>query len=102
MVEIIRGKKREAPADWRSLTVTGRARSAIRRHIRSSERDEFLKLGKTTLEQTLTRAGKSLADVSLKPVLETLAIATRGRPVRRHRTGADVGRPASSKSCSLR
>ncbi len=76
VVEIVRGSKREAPADWRSLTVTGRARSAIRRHIRSSERDEFLKLGKATLEQTLTRAGKSLLDVSLKPVLETLAIAT--------------------------
>jgi GTP pyrophosphokinase/guanosine-3',5'-bis(diphosphate) 3'-pyrophosphohydrolase len=76
VVEIIRGKKREAPADWRSLTVTGRARSAIRRHIRSSERDEFQKLGKTTLEQTLVRAGKSLSDVKLKPTLETLALAT--------------------------
>ena len=76
VVEIIRGKKREAPADWRSLTVTGRARSAIRRHIRSSERDEFHKLGKTTLEQALTRAGKSLADVSLKAVVETLAAGT--------------------------
>ncbi len=76
VVEIIRGKKREAPADWRSLTVTGRARSAIRRHIRSSERDEFYKLGKTTLEQALTRAGKSLADVSLKVVVETLATGT--------------------------
>ncbi len=76
VVEIIRGKKREAPADWRSLTVTGRARSAIRRHIRSSERDEFLKLGKTTLEQALTRAGKALADVSLKAAVETLAAGT--------------------------
>ncbi len=74
VVEIIRGKKREAPADWRSLTVTGRARSAIRRHIRSSERDEFQKLGKTTLEQAMTRAGKSLAEVKLKPALETLAL----------------------------
>ena len=76
VVEVIRGKKREAPADWRSLTVTGRARSAIRRHIRSSERDEFQKLGKTTLEQALTRAGKSLAEVSLKAAVETLATGT--------------------------
>ncbi|PZO00004.1 MAG: bifunctional (p)ppGpp synthetase/guanosine-3',5'-bis(diphosphate) 3'-pyrophosphohydrolase [Alphaproteobacteria bacterium] len=76
VVEIVRGSKREAPADWRSLTVTGRARSAIRRHIRSSERDEFQKLGKATLEQTLARAGKSLTEVTLKPTLETLAIAT--------------------------
>ncbi|WP_183212777.1 RelA/SpoT family protein [Brevundimonas variabilis] len=76
VVEIVRGSKREAPADWRSLTVTGRARSAIRRHIRSSERDEFQKLGKATLEQTLSRAGKALSEVTLKATLETLAIAT--------------------------
>ncbi|MBO9502366.1 bifunctional (p)ppGpp synthetase/guanosine-3',5'-bis(diphosphate) 3'-pyrophosphohydrolase [Brevundimonas sp. A19_0] len=76
VVEIIRGTKPEVPVDWRSLTVTGRARSSIRRTIRSSERDEFQKLGKTTLEQTLSRAGKKLADLALKPVLETLSIET--------------------------
>ena len=76
VVEIIRGAKREIPSDWRSLTVTGRARSAIRRHIRSSEREEFQKLGRATLDQTLSRAGKSLAEVSLKPALETLAMET--------------------------
>ncbi|MFT4913306.1 MAG: guanosine-3',5'-bis(diphosphate) 3'-pyrophosphohydrolase [Brevundimonas sp.] len=75
VVEIIRGAKREIPADWRSLTVTGRARSAIRRHIRTSEREEFQKLGKATLEQTLARGEKLLAEVTLTPVLETLAIA---------------------------
>ena len=76
VVEIIRGTKREIPADWRSLTVTGRARSAIRRHIRTSEREEFQKLGKATLEQTLARGEKLLAEVTLTPVLETLAIAS--------------------------
>jgi GTP pyrophosphokinase/guanosine-3',5'-bis(diphosphate) 3'-pyrophosphohydrolase len=76
VVEIIRGAKREAPADWRSLTVTGRARSAIRRHIRGAEREEFLRLGRATLEQTIAKAGKSIEDVSLKPALEVLAVAT--------------------------
>ena len=76
VVEIIRGAKREVPVDWRSLTVTGRARSAIRRTIRSSEREEFHKLGRSTLEQTLSRAGKKLGDVALAPVLETLSIET--------------------------
>ena len=32
VVEVIRGGKPVVPPDWRSLTVTGRARSAIRRH----------------------------------------------------------------------
>jgi len=75
VVEIIRGTKREAPADWRSLTVTGRARSAIRRHIRGAEREEFLRLGKATLEQTLVRAGKTLDAIVLKPALEVLSLA---------------------------
>ncbi len=75
VVEIVRGSKREIPVDWRSLTVTGRARSAIRRHIRTSERGEFQKLGRGTLEQTLSRAGKTPAEVTLKPVLETLGFA---------------------------
>ncbi len=76
VVEIVRGAKREIPVDWRSLTVTGRARSAIRRHIRTSERGEFQKLGRATLEQTLSRAGKTLAEVSLRAMLETFAFAT--------------------------
>ncbi len=74
VVEIIRGTKREIPTDWRSLTVTGRARSAIRRHIRTSEREEFVRLGKATLEQTLERAGKSLGEVKLTEVLKTFAM----------------------------
>ena len=74
VVEIIRGAKREVPVDWRSLTVTGRARSSIRRTIRSSEREEFHKLGRSTLEQTLSRAGKKLSELALTPVLETLSI----------------------------
>ncbi len=74
VVEVIRGAKPDIPSDWRSLTVTGRARSAIRRHIRLSEREEFQKLGRTTLDQALGRVDKALKDVSLKPALETLAI----------------------------
>lgn len=74
VVEIIRGAKPDIPSDWRSLTVTGRARSAIRRHIRLSEREEFQKLGRAALDQALARVDKAAKDVSLKPALETLAI----------------------------
>ena len=76
VVEVIRGAKSAVPPDWRSLTVTGRARSAIRRHIRLTEREEFLKLGKATLEQTFAKAGKSLSDISLRPALEEFSVAT--------------------------
>ena len=63
------------PPDWRSLTVTGRARSAIRRHIRLTEKEEFVRLGRTAIEQAFVRAGKSLADVSLRPAFDRFATA---------------------------
>jgi GTP pyrophosphokinase/guanosine-3',5'-bis(diphosphate) 3'-pyrophosphohydrolase len=73
VVEVVRGPKPSTPVDWRGLTVTGRARSAIRRHMRQSEREEFQRLGKVALEQTFSLAGKSLAGVSLRPALERFA-----------------------------
>jgi GTP pyrophosphokinase/guanosine-3',5'-bis(diphosphate) 3'-pyrophosphohydrolase len=76
VVEVIRGTKPQTPADWRSLAVTGRARSAIRRHIRQSEKEEFLRLGKASLDQTFERAGKDRAGVSLRPAFERFAAAT--------------------------
>jgi GTP pyrophosphokinase/guanosine-3',5'-bis(diphosphate) 3'-pyrophosphohydrolase len=74
VVEVVRGMKRVTPPDWRSLTVTGRARSAIRRHIRLTEREEFVRLGKVGVEHAFARAGKSLAEVSLRPALERFAV----------------------------
>ena len=76
VVEILREKTAQIPPDWRSLTITGRARSAIRRHIRASEREEFQRLGRSGLEQAFVRAGKKLKDVSLKPALEILNLAS--------------------------
>ncbi|HWE46284.1 MAG TPA: bifunctional (p)ppGpp synthetase/guanosine-3',5'-bis(diphosphate) 3'-pyrophosphohydrolase [Caulobacteraceae bacterium] len=76
VVEVITGPKRNLPPDWRSLAITGRARSAIRRHIRQSEREEFGRLGRATVEQTFARAGKSMADVSLRPALDRLTVAS--------------------------
>ena len=76
VVEVVRGGKPAVPPDWRSLTVTGRARSAIRRHIRLTEREEFTKLGRATVQQTFESVGKTLKDVSLRPALDRFAAAT--------------------------
>jgi GTP pyrophosphokinase/guanosine-3',5'-bis(diphosphate) 3'-pyrophosphohydrolase len=76
VVEVIRGSKPAPPPDWRSLTVSGRARSAIRRLIRLTEKEEFKRLGQSTLEQTFARAGKKLAEVSLRPALDRFAAQT--------------------------
>jgi guanosine-3',5'-bis(diphosphate) 3'-pyrophosphohydrolase len=76
VVEVIRGGKPVVPADWRSITVTGRARSAIRRHIRQTEKEEFTRLGRATVDQIFASAGKSRKDVSLRPALDRFAAAT--------------------------
>eukprot|EP01037_Dinobryon_pediforme_P014695 gene14695-14819_t len=76
VVEVVTGPKPSHPADWRSLTVTGRARSAIRRHIRLVEKEEFVRLGRTSVDQTFARAGKSRADVTLRPALDRFAVAS--------------------------
>jgi GTP pyrophosphokinase/guanosine-3',5'-bis(diphosphate) 3'-pyrophosphohydrolase len=76
VVEVIRGPQRVVPPDWRSLTVTGRARSAIRRHMRQTEREDFARLGKAAIDQTFVRAGRSLANVSLRPALDRFAVAS--------------------------
>jgi guanosine-3',5'-bis(diphosphate) 3'-pyrophosphohydrolase len=41
VVQIIKGGERHPPAGWEDLVITGRARAAIRRLIRSSETEEF-------------------------------------------------------------
>jgi GTP pyrophosphokinase/guanosine-3',5'-bis(diphosphate) 3'-pyrophosphohydrolase len=76
VVEVVRGAKPATAPDWQSLTVTGRARSAIRRHLRQAEKEEFLRLGKGALDQVFERAGKSRADVSLRPALDRFAAAS--------------------------
>jgi GTP pyrophosphokinase/guanosine-3',5'-bis(diphosphate) 3'-pyrophosphohydrolase len=76
VVEVLRGGKLQAPADWRSLAITGRAKSAIRRHIRQTEKEEFARLGRASVEQTFERAGKALSGVSLRPALERFALGS--------------------------
>jgi GTP pyrophosphokinase/guanosine-3',5'-bis(diphosphate) 3'-pyrophosphohydrolase len=86
VIEVIRGGKPAAPPDWQSLTVTARARSAIRRHIRQIEKDEYVRLGRASLDQTFERAGKSRAEISLRSALDRFAAANEAE------LAADVGR----------
>jgi guanosine-3',5'-bis(diphosphate) 3'-pyrophosphohydrolase len=74
VVEVVRGAKPVVPPDWRSLTVTGRARSAIRRHIRQTEKEEFIRLGQGTIDQLFVQAGKKRKDVSLRPALDRFSL----------------------------
>ncbi len=74
VVEVIRGAKPIVPSDWENLTVTGRARSAIRRHLRHAEREEFVRLGRASVDQTFERVRRTRDEVSLRPALERFAV----------------------------
>ncbi|HUO21492.1 MAG TPA: bifunctional (p)ppGpp synthetase/guanosine-3',5'-bis(diphosphate) 3'-pyrophosphohydrolase [Caulobacteraceae bacterium] len=76
VVEIVRGARPAPLTEWQSLTVTGRARSAIRRHMRQTEREELVRVGRASIEEVFARAGKSRSEVSLRPALDRFAMAT--------------------------
>ena len=75
VVEVIRGAKPVVPPDWRSLTVTGRARSAIRRHLRQTEREEYLRLGRASVGQAFARLERGGGGVSLRPAIERFGVS---------------------------
>jgi RelA/SpoT family (p)ppGpp synthetase len=70
VVEILRGTRPSAQANWEALVVTGRARSAIRRLVRASQRGEFTAIGWRMIDLALGRIGLSPADVNRMEMAE--------------------------------
>jgi GTP pyrophosphokinase/guanosine-3',5'-bis(diphosphate) 3'-pyrophosphohydrolase len=75
-VEILTGLEPRVNADWFSLTVTGKARAAIRRHMRQSEREDFIKVGRTAVERAVAQIDKSLNDISWRPAFDKFNVAS--------------------------
>jgi guanosine-3',5'-bis(diphosphate) 3'-pyrophosphohydrolase len=72
VVQIIKGGERHPPAGWEDLVITGRARAAIRRLIRSSEAEEFARIGKVIAEHAFMREGKVFREAMLDDGLKRL------------------------------
>ena len=68
VVEILRREEARPVVGWEALSVTGRARSAIRRLIRDREQAEFVKLGRTLIDRDLRRAGLDPFEIDLPRV----------------------------------
>ncbi|MBI1341246.1 RelA/SpoT family protein [bacterium] len=64
VVDILRGARAAAHPHWEGLVVTGRARSAIRRLTRASERQELEALGRRLLGNALKRVGLAPDDIN--------------------------------------
>ena len=69
VVEILRSENAPVPAEWESIAVMGRTRSAIRRRIKKMEYEDHLALGRSIAESVFTGAH---LEFSLKGVREGL------------------------------
>lgn len=74
VIHILRGGVRQPPPGWEDLVITGKARAAIRRLIRTSEREEFGRIGKIMAEHAFRREGKTFIESGLEEVLARLEI----------------------------
>jgi GTP pyrophosphokinase len=69
-VEIIRSKSAHPSPAWEKFVISGKARSEIRRFIRTQQRKEYITLGKAILIKLFKEQGFELHDATLNPILE--------------------------------
>ncbi|MBM3518153.1 MAG: bifunctional (p)ppGpp synthetase/guanosine-3',5'-bis(diphosphate) 3'-pyrophosphohydrolase, partial [Alphaproteobacteria bacterium] len=71
-VEIVRSKAQTPSPTWENIVVTGKARAAIRRFVRSETRTQYHDLGKQILEKTFREAGHEATEAALATALTKL------------------------------
>ncbi len=69
-VEIITSKAQTPSPTWESFVVSGKARSAIRRFVRTREIQEYTYLGRAILEKAFEEFGYTYSDRALRGVLK--------------------------------
>lgn len=68
-VEILTSKSQHPSLEWDRFVVTGKAKAAIRRYIRTNKREQFITLGKEILEKLFKSADQVLAEKDLLPIM---------------------------------
>ncbi len=68
-VQIITSKAHAPSPTWERFVVTAKARAAIRRYIRTRQRDQYMQLGRSMLQKTFREAGYELTDKGLEGVV---------------------------------
>jgi GTP pyrophosphokinase len=68
-VEIVTSKAQTPSPTWERFVVTGKAKAAIRRFVRSKQREEYLGLGKSLLQKAFADAGEAMTEKGLHDVL---------------------------------
>lgn len=73
-VQILRSKAQHPQDNWLNFAFTGKARAAIRRHLRHKERDETTALGRKLYDEIVRRLPVAIADEALDAALARLKI----------------------------
>jgi len=68
-VEILTSKAQHPSTEWERFVVTGKAKAAIRRYVRTNKRDQFIVLGKEILERTFKGEALEFSEKGLVNVL---------------------------------
>ncbi|MES2444781.1 MAG: bifunctional (p)ppGpp synthetase/guanosine-3',5'-bis(diphosphate) 3'-pyrophosphohydrolase [Pseudomonadota bacterium] len=77
-VDILRSKAQEPQENWLNFAITGKARAAIRRHIRHKERLETVALGRKLYDEIVQRLPTPPGEGALKDALKRLKLADDG------------------------
>jgi RelA/SpoT family (p)ppGpp synthetase len=117
-VQILRSKAQTPQPNWLNFAITGKARAAIRRNLRSTERDQTLALGRKLYDEIVDRLPAPLSVDAVKTALKKLKLASEDdliEAVARRRitdaelmealmpgsTGGDAGRALPQQSSAI-
>ncbi|HCU06146.1 MAG TPA: bifunctional (p)ppGpp synthetase/guanosine-3',5'-bis(diphosphate) 3'-pyrophosphohydrolase [Holosporales bacterium] len=73
-VEILTDKNHQPSPTWERFVITGKARAAIRRYVRSTHRQEFLDLGQALIQKAFNKEGQLFCEKVLKHVCGVLKV----------------------------
>jgi len=76
-VEILRTDEQSPQPIWLNYTVTGKARSYINKFIRENDKVEFIKLGRSILENNFILMNKQFHDKLLDPILKQIGFKSK-------------------------
>ena len=87
MVEILKSKAQEPQPTWLNFVTTGKARAAIRRHVRHRERDELVAIGRKLYEEIAQRLPAKIGKKALTAAVDRLKLENEEELMHRIGTG---------------
>jgi GTP diphosphokinase / guanosine-3',5'-bis(diphosphate) 3'-diphosphatase len=76
-VEILRSKAQTPDSAWEGFVITAKARSAVRRFVRNTQRNEALAMGRKLYEEIIARLKLPLADDAVTEAIKRLKFPDR-------------------------